>query len=74
MIDMIVSRLDMKSTISRLVRLMLNLPPVEKGVMELGSGIPGDGEVLAIKDETDTADGKKTWPDHSVSQSNRRID
>ena len=33
MIDMIVSRLDMKPTISRLVRLMLNLPAVE----ELGS-------------------------------------
>lgn len=30
MIDMIVSRLEMKETISRLVRLMLNLPPIEQ--------------------------------------------
>lgn len=29
MVDMIVSRLDMKSTISRVVRLMLNLPAIE---------------------------------------------
>ncbi len=29
MVDMIVSRLEMKSTISRIIRLMLNLPPVE---------------------------------------------
>jgi len=29
MVDMIVSRLDMKSTISRVVRLMLNLPSIE---------------------------------------------
>ena len=40
MIDMIVSRLDMKPTISRLVRLMLNLPPVESVIAQGSELVP----------------------------------
>ena len=49
MIDMIVSRLEMKDTISRIVRLMLHLPPIKQDIVELGSGIPGDEDVLPVE-------------------------
>lgn len=37
MVDMIVSRLDMKSTLSRVIRLLLNMPAYESPVLQLES-------------------------------------
>jgi acetyl-CoA carboxylase carboxyl transferase subunit beta len=56
MIDMIVSRLDMKATLSRLIRLMLNLPALE--IIEPDAEDPSGTatpETLAILDETGEA-------------------
>lgn len=37
MVDMIISRLDMKSTLSRVIRLLLNMPAYESPVLQLES-------------------------------------
>ena len=66
MVDMIVSRLELKSTISRVVRLMLNLPAYEAPPIALedhsnlnGAGEPESAvsqEETSVEPETETSD------------------
>ncbi len=52
MVDMIVSRLDMKSTLSRVIRLLLNMPAYESPVLQIEAPV----ETVEISEEETPAE------------------
>ncbi|MEO0327161.1 MAG: acetyl-CoA carboxylase, carboxyltransferase subunit beta [Pseudomonadota bacterium] len=59
MVDMIVSRLELKQTISKIVRLLLNLPPFKLPEMQLEDNPAEDSETSDASDD-DTAVNAET--------------
>jgi len=55
MVDMIVSRLDMKSTLSRVIRLLLNMPAYEPPALQLEA----PAETVEISEEEPTEETAK---------------